>query len=230
MADDEVAMRLTCPNCGAEYDVADGMVPTAGRHVQCTVCHTRWFVRGASEVPTEDQILYRLEGRTARPRENTGSGSGDGKVITLGRTSVPQAIRPVPTTPPPQAEPAPAEPARPEPRRPTVVGKPEAQPSVSRPAATSRDAPQRAALRLDLDSARPAPERRPPSRSRFLHGLLLVLVPVLVAAGIYRFNESLAVSVPAAAPALDAYETFVDDVRDDIERQIEDFRAPSEPG
>ncbi len=44
----EVAMRLTCPNCGAEYDVSDGMIPAAGRHVQCTACHTRWFVRGAA--------------------------------------------------------------------------------------------------------------------------------------------------------------------------------------
>ena len=41
-------MRLTCPNCGAEYEVPDGMVPAGGRHVQCTACHTRWFVRGAA--------------------------------------------------------------------------------------------------------------------------------------------------------------------------------------
>ena len=55
-------MRLTCPNCGAAYEVADGMVPAAGRHVQCTVCHTRWFVAGAERAPmSEDRIIARLE-------------------------------------------------------------------------------------------------------------------------------------------------------------------------
>ena len=50
-------MRLTCPNCGAEYEVPEGMVPAAGRHVQCTSCHTRWFVRGAArDAASEDQI------------------------------------------------------------------------------------------------------------------------------------------------------------------------------
>ena len=54
-------MRLSCPSCGAEYEVSDGMVPSAGRHVQCTACHTRWFVRGAPGTGlTEDQILRRL--------------------------------------------------------------------------------------------------------------------------------------------------------------------------
>ena len=49
-------MRLTCPNCDAEYEVPDGMMPAAGRHVQCTACHTRWFVRGsAAPAPSEEQ-------------------------------------------------------------------------------------------------------------------------------------------------------------------------------
>lgn len=62
-------MRLTCPNCGAEYDVPEGLVPPDGRHVQCTACHTRWFMRGrAREELSEDQILRKLETRGERPR------------------------------------------------------------------------------------------------------------------------------------------------------------------
>lgn len=58
-------MRLTCPTCGAEYEIADAMVPAAGRHVQCTACHTRWFVRrGAPKRDTEDEIMRRLEARS----------------------------------------------------------------------------------------------------------------------------------------------------------------------
>lgn len=61
-------MRLDCPNCTAGYDVPDGMIPPGGRHVQCTECHTRWFVRGqARPMLSEEQIITRLEAR-ARPR------------------------------------------------------------------------------------------------------------------------------------------------------------------
>jgi predicted Zn finger-like uncharacterized protein len=62
-------MRLNCPNCATGYEVPDGMIPTGGRHVQCTDCHTRWFVKGnARPMLSEDQIINRLEARSTRPR------------------------------------------------------------------------------------------------------------------------------------------------------------------
>jgi predicted Zn finger-like uncharacterized protein len=36
-------MRLVCPNCGAEYDVADEAIPASGRDVQCSNCGHGWF-------------------------------------------------------------------------------------------------------------------------------------------------------------------------------------------
>lgn len=36
-------MRLTCPNCGSEYDVDDRAIPEAGRDVQCASCGHGWF-------------------------------------------------------------------------------------------------------------------------------------------------------------------------------------------
>lgn len=39
-------MRLTCPNCSARYEVDDGMIPAAGRDVQCSNCSTSWFQPG----------------------------------------------------------------------------------------------------------------------------------------------------------------------------------------
>lgn len=43
-------MRLICPNCGAQYEVADDVIPVAGRDVQCSNCGHTWFERpGASE-------------------------------------------------------------------------------------------------------------------------------------------------------------------------------------
>lgn len=35
-------MRLTCPNCGARYEVPDGVIPAAGRDVQCSDCGKTW--------------------------------------------------------------------------------------------------------------------------------------------------------------------------------------------
>ncbi|WP_322890292.1 MULTISPECIES: zinc-ribbon domain-containing protein [unclassified Yoonia] len=40
-------MRLICPNCGAQYDVADDAIPSGGRDVQCSSCNYTWFQTGA---------------------------------------------------------------------------------------------------------------------------------------------------------------------------------------
>ena len=36
-------MRLICPNCGAQYEVADDVIPPTGRDVQCSNCGHTWF-------------------------------------------------------------------------------------------------------------------------------------------------------------------------------------------
>ena len=38
-------MRLLCPKCDAEYELADGIIPNTGRDVQCSSCDTIWFVK-----------------------------------------------------------------------------------------------------------------------------------------------------------------------------------------
>lgn len=43
-------MRLICPNCGAQYEVASDVIPDTGRDVQCSNCGHAWFeTPGASE-------------------------------------------------------------------------------------------------------------------------------------------------------------------------------------
>lgn len=51
-------MRLTCPNCGARYEVADSMIPPDGRDVQCSNCTTTWFQPGrrAEVAPAEEPV------------------------------------------------------------------------------------------------------------------------------------------------------------------------------
>ena len=36
-------MRLTCPNCSAQYEVPDEVIPEEGRDVQCSNCEETWF-------------------------------------------------------------------------------------------------------------------------------------------------------------------------------------------
>ena len=36
-------MRLTCPNCGAQYEVPAEVIPESGRDVQCSNCGDTWF-------------------------------------------------------------------------------------------------------------------------------------------------------------------------------------------
>jgi predicted Zn finger-like uncharacterized protein len=40
-------MRLICPNCGAQYEVDDKVIPETGRDVQCSNCGHTWFQRPA---------------------------------------------------------------------------------------------------------------------------------------------------------------------------------------
>lgn len=51
-------MRLICPNCGAQYEVADDVIPVAGRDVQCSNCGHTWFEHpGASEAAEAGEPL-----------------------------------------------------------------------------------------------------------------------------------------------------------------------------
>lgn len=36
-------MRLVCPNCGAQYEVDDRVIPENGRDVQCSACGHGWY-------------------------------------------------------------------------------------------------------------------------------------------------------------------------------------------
>lgn len=45
-------MRLICPNCQAQYEIAQNAVPQDGRDVQCSSCNHVWFhLPAAAETP-----------------------------------------------------------------------------------------------------------------------------------------------------------------------------------
>ncbi|WP_299643212.1 zinc-ribbon domain-containing protein [uncultured Ruegeria sp.] len=49
-------MRLTCPNCSAQYEVPDEVIPEEGRDVQCSNCDQTWFQAKHAEEPAAAPI------------------------------------------------------------------------------------------------------------------------------------------------------------------------------
>ena len=45
-------MRLTCPNCEAQYEVPDDVIPSEGRDVQCSNCGDTWYQAHSSSAQT----------------------------------------------------------------------------------------------------------------------------------------------------------------------------------
>lgn len=50
-------MRLICPNCGAQYEVPDEVIPLDGRDVQCSNCGDTWFQSHPVQVQALDDDL-----------------------------------------------------------------------------------------------------------------------------------------------------------------------------
>lgn len=51
-------MRLICPNCDAQYEVPDDVMPEAGRDVQCSNCGQTWFQHHPDHAPEDaDEAL-----------------------------------------------------------------------------------------------------------------------------------------------------------------------------
>jgi len=59
-------MRLSCPNCDAQYEVDANVIPQSGRDVQCSSCGKTWF----QEPESKDKYKTRLtENRDPEPAE-----------------------------------------------------------------------------------------------------------------------------------------------------------------
>ncbi|GIT90067.1 hypothetical protein JANAI62_04500 [Jannaschia pagri] len=104
-------MRLTCPNCNAQYEVPADMIPVDGREVQCSNCATTWFQEGRARAETG--------GATAQVRRAIDSSRQSAEpVAQAAAEDPPQAPSvddaPVASEPDPQPKPEP----EPAPRRP----------------------------------------------------------------------------------------------------------------
>ncbi|GHE03605.1 thioredoxin [Defluviimonas sp. 20V17] len=70
-------MRLTCPNCDAQYEVDDNAIPETGRDVQCSNCGHAWF-----QLPAELEDDLPPEDRVARHAPQVDEAAADGPAPT----------------------------------------------------------------------------------------------------------------------------------------------------
>lgn len=233
-------MRLTCPNCAAAYEVAPELIPARGGHVQCTACHTRWFMRGGLQaLGSEEQIIRRLEARRPGPRavpEQAAARSADvDKDFVWESKTDPEPPAPAADAPAAASDAgaetdAPADPAAPafptgtveDPTAPASPAIAAAEPAAPAPepapsAVASSEAPPSASVSSEAAPAAAAPtDSTRGEGNRFGLGLLCALALCAVAVGIYLGAIRLADAVPGAAPLIDGYASAIDDVREGI--------------
>ncbi len=82
-------MRLVCPNCGAQYEVDDQVIPAEGRDVQCSNCGHTWFqipkgrdsnAGSAQVIPAEAETVKAEPAQAEAAAEETATG----KTATAG--------------------------------------------------------------------------------------------------------------------------------------------------
>lgn len=228
-------MRLTCPNCKAQYEVDDAVIPPAGRDVQCSSCGHTWYQHPVA-------VTLQMQHAELEDEEDP--------------APEPAPSAPLATGSEPEAEAAPRidrtvlEVLRQEAEleldarrrdRPGMESQPELgldagagaalvnhpRPSAGRTTPRPAVAPSRSSLLPDIDElsstleprnaeveTAPEPTPEPPARAReFRRGLSAALLVVLVLLGLYLLAPGLAEMVPALAGPLTGYVALVDSLR-----------------
>jgi predicted Zn finger-like uncharacterized protein len=103
-------MRITCPNCGAQYEVDETLIPETGRDVQCSNCGKGWFqgrhpdpeetaedepVAAVEEVAVEDTVAAEAAAGTPEPEPVEEA---------VAEVAAPETPPPAPQPPAPVAE------------------------------------------------------------------------------------------------------------------------------
>jgi predicted Zn finger-like uncharacterized protein len=153
-------MRLICPNCAAQYEVDDSVIPEAGRDVQCSNCGHTWWQRRVEEAvgaePAAEALAPGAEAEGAHaearwPEEDTLPGPAPGQEMPAWPEAPDEHA----------AEAAGAQPTWPE-APPETVTAPAPQPPI--PPQPHLHAPQRTLDEAVLDVLRQEAERESKAR------------------------------------------------------------------
>ena len=196
-------MRLTCPNCGAQYDVPEAAIPEAGREVQCSACGESWAQhRPTAATAAEQEALPAADPAPAPEHPETPAQRRlDPGVADILRTEAARerARRAAESTGDvgPHADPAPAS------QHATLPDPGNITSSLS-PSPGSATRERLAAS--DTTSSEPA------DRS-FRAGFWVALVACALAVGAYLGAEDLVALVPEAEAPIERYVAAINDAR-----------------
>lgn len=220
-------MRLTCPNCSAQYEVDDAVIPEEGRDVQCSNCAHIWVQLpadgGAASAPpgTSD-----APGPAPQPEagggEGTRPGAGDDSALegsepALQRREIDASVLEILREEAAREQRARLADAG-------AAGVPDDSGPAGMAAVTEPPPPaRRADLLPDIDEINSsldpdagladAAARRAARRGGFLMGLALVACLAAVALGLYMAAPRIAALHPALDAVMADYVTLIDGAR-----------------
>jgi predicted Zn finger-like uncharacterized protein len=231
-------MRLTCPNCAAQYEVDEKVIPQIGRDVQCSACGHTWYqypmevalqMRAAEMEDDDDED----DGPPPLPTDGTGRQQApriDKTVLDVLREEAELEMtarnRPAASletqgdlglTRPTRSKSAP-------PRSPREEDEPVAVEPVRRRSLLPDIEELTSTLEPGRDSRRDGDEDdediASEERRGFRNGLSMVILIAMFLIAIYMLAPLIAAYVPALEGALTQYVTVINDLRAMVSDQL----------
>ena len=235
-------MRLTCPNCSAQYEVPDDVIPEGGRDVQCSNCEQTWFQSKDPDTQPEPAAAEPAPDTPPEPAEETPAPDAPEEEAKPEGDEAPEAAPDTGNVDPAVANILQEEAAREADLRAKEGGSLESQPDFAldppaepkvepkRPAATETAEVSRKDVLPDVeainsglrsDETPMTAETAPPTRKSggFLRGFSLIVILGVVLILIYGNAAQISQAVPQAEPVLQSYVSMIDQARLWLEAQ-----------
>lgn len=241
-------MRLTCPNCGAQYAVDPAVIPAEGRDVQCSSCGHTWFqlhpeaaLAPPDEPPVEEtlprrqpdpEVMSILREEARRERAAREAAREATPLESQGELDIPEPARAAPLIP---SEGRPGLQAVAASAAAAGIGALSDDERAHQPAPRRKVLPDIEEINSTLDDheADPMPVATAARQARERQGRRLgfgLAVGFFAALGmLYVQGPRIAEAVPAFAPALDAYVAAVDGGRRWLDGALRAAVEPIEP-
>ncbi len=244
-------MRLTCPNCEAQYEVPDDAVPASGRDVQCSNCGHTWFAqpksagfatRDAKPQPVQPAAPVRRPPSRPTPQPARAPVSDQAKSVLRQEAERELAARQADLDPSVEVQPDLDLDAPPKAQQPTAAdlrkaAAPQSENTPPPAAPARRDArlpdvdeinstlsadTQRANVRQRPPDGPDAAEVRVKRKRGFRFGFVLALFVLALATAAYVFAPDIAVALPNLADDVNNYVLWVNDTRQALFKWAED--------
>ena len=236
-------MRLTCPNCGAEYEVSEDSIPAVGRDVQCSNCGVTWFQPGPG---TEPKAQPAVLAETSEPAQDEATDTGPDvtpppldpavAAILKEERGFEARARESDTLESQHEMDLPAQPAKSRIRRSMERAEAAAAASAASEASTRRKSfPDVEEINSTLDAGEevdttmpPPPDELPKSSGFWLgFGIAVIIVGLLTA--VYFYEDEVLAAIPSMESTVTAYVDLVDSALVWIDGQMQSFIAQVDP-